>query len=203
VRIEENEMPQPKILILTGDAAESLEVMYPYQRLREEGYDVQIAAPSKKKLHFVVHDFEPGYDTYTEKPGYSWDADIAFADVNPADYVAVVIPGGRAPEYIRNDANFGGIIRHFFDVQKPVAQLCHAPLALATAGVLKGRRTAAYPALESDVRAAGAEFVNSEAVVDGVMVSARAWPDHPAWMREFVKLLREKAPVEGQKTSAR
>lgn len=191
----------PKVLILTGDAAESLEVMYPYQRLREEGYDVRIAAPSKKKLHFVVHDFEPGYDTYTEKPDYSWDADVAFADVNPADYAAAVIPGGRAPEYIRNDANFVRIIRHFFDAQKPVAQLCHAPLALATAGVLKGRRTAAYPALESDVRAAGAEFVNSEAVVDGAMVSARAWPDHPAWMREFVKLLKQRAPVHEQRAA--
>jgi protease I len=200
---KEKQMPQPRVLILTGDAAESLEVMYPYQRLREEGYDVRIAAPTKKKLHFVVHDFEPGYDTYTEKPGYSWDADLAFADVNPTEYAAVVIPGGRAPEYIRNDPNFVRIIRHFFDAQKPVAQLCHAPLALATAGALKGRRTAAYPALESDVRAAGAEFVNSEAVVDGAMVSARAWPDHPAWMREFVKLLRQRAPIEEQKAAGR
>src|SRR5207247_2353697 len=93
-------MSAPKILMVAGDAAESLEVLYPYQRLQEEGYEVEIAAPSKKKLHFVVHDFEPGYDTYTEKPGYSWDADLAFADVKPADYVALVIPGGRAPEYI-------------------------------------------------------------------------------------------------------
>jgi protease I len=199
-------MAQPKILILTGDAAESLEVMYPYQRLREEGYDVKIAAPNKKKLHFVVHDFEPGYDTYTEKPGYSWDADLAFSDVRPEEYAAVVIPGGRAPEYIRNDVNFGKIVRHFFDKQKPVAQLCHAPLALIAAGVLKGRKTSAYPALEPDVKAAGAEFVNSEAVVDGTMVSARAWPDHPAWMREFVKILRQKAPVldqQDQKAAAR
>ena len=98
-------MARPKVLVLTGDAAESLEVMYPYQRLVEEGYDVKIAAPTKKKLHFVVHDFEPGYDTYTEKPGYSWDADLAFKDVNPAEYAAVVIPGGRAPEYIRNNAD--------------------------------------------------------------------------------------------------
>jgi len=193
----------PKILILTGDAAESLEVMYPYQRLREEGYDVRIAAPTKKKLHFVVHDFFPGYATTTEKPGYTWDADLAFADVNTADYAAVVIPGGRAPEYIRNDANFTRIIRDFFDAQKPVAQLCHAPLALATAGVLKGRRTAAYPALESDIKSAGAEYVNGEAVIDGVMVSARAWPDHPAWMREFVRILRQKAPLEEQKAAAR
>ena len=189
-------MAQPKILILTGDAAESLEVMYPYQRLLEEGYDVKIAAPTKKKLHFVVHDFEPGYDTYTEKPGYSWDADLAFADVNPADYAAIVIPGGRAPEYIRNDANFRKIVKAFFDQQKPVAQICHAALGLIAADVLKGRRSSAYPALECDVTSAGAEFVNSEAVVDGVMVSARAWPDHPAWMREFIKILKQKAPVQ-------
>jgi len=195
-------MPQPKVLILTGDAAESLEVMYPYQRLKEEGYEVHIAAPSKKKLRFVVHDFEPGYDTYTEKPGYSWDADLAFADVNAADYAALVIPGGRAPEYIRNNSDCRKIIHHFFEHQKPVAQLCHAGLALAAAGVLKGRRIAAYPALEPDIKAAGAEFVNAEAVVDGVMVSARAWPDHPAWMREFIRLLKQKAPVRELDTAA-
>jgi len=186
----------PKILILTGDAAESLEVMYPYQRLLEEGYDVEIAGPSKKKLSFVVHDFVDGYDTYTEKPGYTWDADLAFADVDPSDYAALVVPGGRAPEYIRNDADFQRIVKHFFDDEKPVAQICHAPLALATAGVLEGRRTAAYPALEPDVLAAGAEYADGAGVVDGLMVSARAWPDHPAWMREFVKLLREHAPIE-------
>jgi protease I len=185
-----------RILLLTGDAAESLEVLYPYQRLIEEGYDVQIAAPSKKKLQFVVHDFVEGYDTYTEKPGYTWDADLAFSEVDPSEYVALVIPGGRAPEYIRNDPDFGHIVEHFFGEEKPVAQLCHAALALASAGVLAGRRTAAYPALEPDIRAAGAEFVDGEAVVDGVMVSARAWPDHPSWMREFVRILRERAPVE-------
>jgi protease I len=186
----------PKVLMLTGDAAESLEVMYPYQRLREEGYEVDIAAPSKKKLQFVVHDFEDGFDTYTEKPGYTWEADLAFADVDPSDYAALVVPGGRAPEYIRTDPDFKRIVEHFFsDDPKPVAQLCHAPVALAAAGVLGGRRTAAYPALEPDVDAAGAEFVDSDAVVDGQMVSARAWPDHPAWMREFINLLRERAPV--------
>ena len=195
-------MSAPKILMVAGDAAESLEVLYPYQRLLEEGYDVQIAAPSKKKLHFVVHDFEPGYDTYTEKPGYSWDADLAFKDVKPDDYVALVIPGGRAPEYIRNDADLQKIIRHFFQQEKPVAQLCHAPLALAAAGVLKGRRSAAYPALAPDVKAAGAEFVDSGAVVDGQMVSARAWPDHPTWMRAFIRLLKQKAPVKEPELAA-
>jgi protease I len=195
-------MSRSTVLILTGDAGESLEVMYPYQRLKEESYEVHIAAPSKKKLHFVVHDFEPGYDTYTEKPGYSWDADVAFADVNPADYVALVIPGGRAPEYIRNHPDCQRIIRHFFEREKPVAHLCHAALALTVAGVLTGKRTAAYPALEPDIRAAGAHFVDSEAIVDGMMVSARAWPDHPSWMRAFIRLLQQKAPVGEREAAA-
>src|SRR6201987_1626211 len=154
-------MAKPKVLILTGDAAESCEGKSPYQRFREERYEVQIAAPVKKKLRFVVHDFEPGFDTYTEKPGYSWDADLAFKDVNPADYAALVIPGGRAPEPIRNHEDFRKIVRHFFEQKKPLAQLCHAPLALIAAGVLKGRRTAAYPALEPDIQTAGAEFVDA------------------------------------------
>ena len=184
-----------KVLIVTGDAAEDLEVMYPYQRLLEEGYEVDIAAPTKKKLQFVVHDFVDGFDTYTEKPGHTWPADVAFADVDPSDYVAVVVPGGRAPEYIRNDADLQRILKHFAEGDKPIAHLCHGPLALAAADVLRGRRSAAYPALAPDVAAAGAEFVDSEAVVDGVMVSGRAWPDHPAWMREFMSILRAKAPA--------
>ena len=186
----------PKVLMLTGDAGESLEVLYPYQRLREEGYEVDIAAPTKKRLQFVVHDFVDDFDTYTEKPGYTWPADLAFSEVDPSDYVALVVPGGRAPEYIRNDPDFQRIVRHFFDDERPVAQLCHAAQALGAAGVLEGRRTAAYPALAPDVEAAGAEFVDSEAVVDGNMVSARAWPDHSGWMREFMSMLREKAPAE-------
>ncbi|MFD5917048.1 DJ-1/PfpI family protein [Kitasatospora sp. NPDC058201] len=184
-----------KILLVTGDAAESLEVFYPYQRLREEGYQVDIAALAKKRLQFVVHDFVDGFDTYTEKPGYTWPADVAFADVDPADYVALVIPGGRAPEYLRNDPDVQRIVRHFFESEKPVAQICHGPLVPAAAGVLAGRTSAAYPALEPDVRAAGASYVDGEAVVDGVVVSARAWPDHPAWLRAFVEVLRVKAPV--------
>ena len=193
----------PKVLLLAGDAAESLEVMYPYQRLKEEGYEVQIAGPSKKKLQFVVHDFVDGYDTYTEKPGYTWNADLSFQEVDPSQYVALVIPGGRAPEYIRNDPEVQRIVKHFFGEDKPVAQLCHAPLVLAATGVLRGRKTAAYPALEPDVKAAGAEFMNSDAVVDGNMVSARAWPDHPAWMREFMRILNAKAPAQPVKETAR
>src|SRR5258708_1893407 len=112
-----------KILIVTGDAAESLEVLYPYQRLLEEGYEGHIAAPEKKKLRFVIHDFEEGFDTYTEKPGYTWPADLSFADVDPGAYTALVIPGGRAPEYLRNDAELRKILKAFFDADKPVAQI--------------------------------------------------------------------------------
>lgn len=184
-----------KILVVAGDAAESLEVLYPYQRLREEGYDVHIAAPSRKKLRFVVHDFVEGFDTYTEKPGYTWPADLAFAEVDPADYAALVVPGGRAPEYLRNDPDLRKIIKHFFEAEKPVAQICHGPLITAASGALRGRRTAAYPALEPDVVAAGGTFEDAEAVVDGVLVSARAWPDHSGWMREFIDVLRAKAPL--------
>jgi protease I len=185
----------PKILIITGDAAEDLEVMYPYQRLLEEGYEVDIAAPTAKKLQFVVHDFVEGFDTYTEKAGHTWPADVAFADVDPSGYVALVLPGGRAPEYLRTNPDCVRIVKHFFDADKPVAALCHGPLVLAAAGVINGRGVSAYPACAPDIRAAGAEWIDSEAQVDGVLVTGRAWPDHPAWMREFMKVLTAKAPT--------
>ncbi|MFJ5550910.1 DJ-1/PfpI family protein [Streptomyces sp. NPDC093225] len=184
-----------KVLIVTGDAAESLEVLYPYQRLREEGYEVHIAAPSRKKLRFVVHDFEEGFDTYTEKPGYTWPADLAFTEVDPAQYAALVLPGGRAPEYLRNDPEVRRILAAFTESDRPVAQICHGPLLTAAIGALDGRRVTAYPALEPDMHTAGAAYENSEAVVDGTLVSARAWPDHSAWMREFLTVLRSKAPL--------
>jgi protease I len=185
-----------KILILTGDAGEALEVMYPLQRLREAGYTVHVAAPTKKTLRLVVHDFEPGFDTYTEKPGYRLEADLAFADVNPDDYRGLVIPGGRAPEYIRNDPDFRRIVRAFFDRPRPVAQICHAPLGLIAAGVVKGRTLSGYPALAPDIEQAGANYVDGAAVVDGLVVSARAWPDHPEWMRTYLQLLTQTVPEE-------
>lgn len=184
----------PKVLILTGDAAETLEVFYPYQRLLEEGYEVDMAAPTAKKLQFVVHDFVDGFDTYTEKLGHTWQADVAFGDVEPAQYCAVVVPGGRAPEYIRNDPDAQRIIRHFMNADAPVAALCHGPLLLTAAGTVTGRRLAAYPALAPDVVVAGGEFVDGGAVVDGQLVTGRAWPDHPGWMRAFIDLLRKVAP---------
>lgn len=179
-----------RILLVTGDGAEALEVMYPYQRLLEEGYQVDIAAPTKKVLHSVVHDFEPDWETNTEKLGYRIQPHVAFADVNPEQYNALVIPGGRAPEYIRYNENLQRIVRAFFEAKKPVAAICHAGQILAVAGVIKGRTLTAYHLIRSEVTAAGANYVDREVVVDGNLVTSRAWPDHPAFMREFVKLLR-------------
>jgi protease I len=191
-----------KVLIITGDAAEDLEFFYPYQRLLEAGYEVDVAAPNRKKLQFVVHDFVPEFETYTEKLGHTWEADLAFADVDPSEYVALVIPGGRAPEHIRLDPDCQRIVKAFFGDDRPIAQLCHGPLVSATAGVLQGRTTAAFAMLQPDIEAAGATFVDGEAVVDGNLVSGRAWPDHPAWMREFLRVLQERAPVEPQAAHA-
>ena len=184
-----------KVLILTGDAAETLEVFYPYQRLLEAGYEVHIAAPEKKKLQFVVHDFVDGFDTYTEKLGHTLAADIAFADVDTSDYVAIVVPGGRAPEYIRNDEDAKRIVRDLFARNAPVAALCHGPMLLAAAGVLQGRTSSAYPALAIDVELGGGTYEDGPAVVDGNLVSGRAWPDHPSWMREFMRILEAAHPA--------
>lgn len=178
-----------RILLVTGDGAEGLEVMYPYQRLTEEGYKVDIAAPTKKVIHSVVHDFEPDWETNTEKLGYRIQPDISFADVKSDEYVGLVIPGGRAPEYIRYNEALLRIVRAFFSAGKPVAAICHAGQILATAGVAKGRTLTAYHLVRSEIIAAGASYLDREVVVDGNLVTSRAWPDHPAFMREFVKVL--------------
>jgi protease I len=144
---------------------------------------------------------EDGWDTYSEKLGYRVEAHLAFSDVRPEEYDALIIPGGRAPEYIRNDEDVKSIVRYFFDNNLPVAHLCHAPLVLAAAGVLDNRETAAFPFLQPDVELAGAAFVDSEAVVDGNMVSARAWFDHPAWMRAFIEVVRSSLGALPNETS--
>ncbi|MFD3006185.1 DJ-1/PfpI family protein [Thermus tengchongensis] len=179
-----------KVLLLAGDAAEALETMYPLQRLKEEGFTVHVAAPKKKVFQTVVHDFEPHMDTYTEKPGYRVSADLAFSEVDPQTYDGLYITGGRAPEWIRNEAGALDIVRHFFEAEKPVGTLCHGPLVLIAAGVVKGRKLAAYWALKPDVEVAGGTFVDQEVVVDGNLVTGRAWPDNPAILREFIHLLR-------------
>jgi len=182
-----------KILLLTGDAAEVLEVYYPYYRLLEEGYEAVIAAPVKKTLHTVVHDFVEGWDTYTEKPAHLLPAHIAFSDVDPSGYDGLIIPGGRAPEYIRSDANVPRILRHFLEADKPVGAICHAAQVFASlkdTSFFQGRTLTAYTACRLDVEQLGATYAPDTLHVDGKLVSGHAWPDLPGFMREFLKLLR-------------
>jgi len=180
----------PKVLIVAGDAVEAQEIFYPYWRLKEAGVEVTVAAPSKKVLFTVVHDFEPGWETYTEKPGYRFGwVDAAYKDVKPEDFDGLIIPGGRAPEYMRTYKELEAIVKHFFEANKPVAAICHGPLIIAGYGLAKGRRMTCYMAVAPDLKQAGAEYVDEEVVVDGNLVTSRAWPDLPAFMREFLKLL--------------
>ncbi len=181
-----------KVLIIAGDAVEALEIFYPYYRLKEEGFEVHVAAPSKKELHTVVHDFEEGWETYTEKKGYlfRW-VDLTFSEVKPEEYDGLFIPGGRAPEYIRTYPELEKIVRHFFEANKPVAAICHGPQILAAYGLLKGRTATCYVAVKPDLTSCGADYKDEEVVVDGNLVTSRAWPDLPALMREFIKMLKK------------
>ncbi len=179
-----------RVLLIAGDATESLDTWYPYHRLREEDIEVQIAAPSKKVLNSVVHDFEPGWDTYIEKPGYRIPADIAFRDVKPENYDGIILSGGRAPEYLRNDPDLKAIVRHFVEREKPIAALCHGSLILAALDAIRGRTIATYSALAPDMERAGAKFKDTEVVSEGNLVTSRTWMDLPFFMREFLKVLR-------------
>jgi protease I len=186
-----------RVLILAGDAAEELDTMYPLFRLREEGHEVVVSAPTTRAVKLVVHDFEPGCDAYTEKPGRQLPVDLAFADVRPEEFDALVIPGGRAPEYIRVDPDVARVVAHFFDHGLPVGTICHGPQVPAALGHLRGRSTAAYPPLKADMEQAGATYVDGPDVVDGAMVSCRGWPDLPQWSRAFVAVLAKSGvPVD-------
>ena len=179
-----------RVLLVAGDATESLDTWYPYHRLREEGIEVRIGAPVKKMLKSVVHDFEPGWDTYVEKPGYHIPADIAFADVHPENYDGIILSGGRAPEYLRNDAQLQKIVRHFVESKKPIAALCHGVLILAAIDAIRGRTIATYEALAPDVDRGGGKFKDTEVMVEGNLVTSRTWMDLPFFMREFLRILK-------------
>jgi protease I len=179
-----------RVLLAAGDATESLDTWYPYHRLREEGIEVHIGAPVKKILKSVVHDFEPGWDTYVERPGYHIPADIGFADINPGDYDGIILSGGRAPEYLRNDTQLQKIVRHFVESKKPIAALCHGVLILAAIDAIRGCTIATYEALAPDVECAGGKFKDTEVVVEGNLVTSRTWMDLPFFMREFLNILK-------------
>ncbi|GIM44696.1 protease [Collibacillus ludicampi] len=183
-------MPK-KVLILTGDAVEALEVYYPYYRLLEEGYRVVIASPTKKVLQTVVHDFED-WETYTEKRGYQLESHASFDQIDPTEFDGLILPGGRAPEYIRLDPNIPRIVGHFFETGKPVGAICHAVQILSALQLpLAGRKMTAYTACRPDVENMGAEYASETLCVDGNLVSGHAWPDLPGFMKEFLKLLQK------------
>jgi len=187
-------MSARKILMLVGDFVEDYEVMVPFQALLMVGHTVHAVCPGKKageKVRTAVHDFE-GDQTYSEKPGHNFTLNATFAEIKAEDYDALVIPGGRAPEYVRLNEAVIKIVQHFAKANKPIAAICHGPQVLAAAGTLKGRSSTAYPAVGPDVTNAGATFVSvavDKAHVDGNLVTAPAWPAHPEWLAKFLKVL--------------
>ena len=186
-----------RILMLAGDFVEDYEIMVPFQALLAVGHRVEAVCPGKRagdKVRTAIHDFE-GDQTYSEKPGHNFTLNATFDEVREQDYDALVIPGGRAPEYIRLNPRVLEIVRHFAEAGKPIAAVCHGAQVLAAAGVLEGKQCSAYPACGPDVTRAGGRYADiavDDAVVDGVLVTAPAWPAHPKWIAAFLKVLGTK-----------
>jgi protease I len=179
------------ILIITGDAGESYECLYARQRLLEAGLSPRIAAPSRRRLHLVIHDFEPGWDTYVERPGYGAESDLTFDDVHVGDYEAVIVLGGRAPEDLRHDPRVLAIVGEFAQREKWVFAICHGVQILAAAGLVRGRRVTAYEHCRWEIEAAGATYVSTDqAVRDGRMVTGQTWQSHPEFYRLVFECLR-------------
>jgi protease I len=190
-----------KILMLVGDFVEDYEVMVPFQALQIAGHVVHAACPEKKageKVRTAVHDFE-GDQTYTEKRGHDFALNATFAEINPSEYDALVIPGGRAPEYLRLNTRLLDMVRHFAEENKPIAAICHGAQVLTAANVVRGKRVSAYPAVGPEVTIAGGEFMNlgfEEAVTDGNLVTGPAWTAHVEWLKQFLAVLGTDAAQE-------
>ena len=187
-------MPGKLVLMLVGDFGEDYEIMVPFQALQAVGHTVHAVCPDKKagdSIATAIHDFE-GQQTYSEKRGHNFALNATFAEVQPAGYDALVIPGGRAPEYLRLNPKVIEVVRHFFAADKPVAAICHGAQLLAAAKVLEGRRCSAYPACRPEVELAHGSYADiaiDAAVTDGKLVTAPAWPAHPAWIAQFLQVL--------------
>ncbi|MCX7669848.1 DJ-1/PfpI family protein [Caldimonas sp.] len=183
-----------KILMLVGDFGEDYETMVPFQALSMVGHTVHAVCPDKRAGDWVmtaVHDFD-GYQTYSEKPGHRFTLNASFAEIRGEDYDALVVPGGRAPEYLRMNREVIALVQHFAKAGKPIAAICHGAQLLAAAGVIRGRKVSAYPACAAEVELAGASYADvavDQAVTDGALVTAPAWPAHPAWLAQFLTLL--------------
>jgi protease I len=187
-------MSKKSILMIVGDYVEDYEVMVPFQALLMVGHIVHAVCPGKKSGEFVrtsIHDFE-GDQTYSEKRGHNFTLNATFDQVKPEDYDALVIPGGRAPEYLRLNLRVIEIVHHFSKTNKPIAALCHGAQILATADVIQGKKCSAYPAVGPEVTQAGGTYVNlamTDAIADGNLVTGPAWPAHPAWLAKFLGVL--------------
>ena len=193
-------MAAKKILMITGDFTEDYETMVPFQALLMVGHTVHAVCPGKKageQVKTAVHDFE-GDQTYSEKPGHNFTLNATFADIKAADYDALVIPGGRAPEYLRLNEKVLALVKEFAAANKPIAAICHGAQLLSAAGVLKGRECSAYPACSPEIRLAGGQYVAvamDAAHVEGNLVTAPAWPAHPAWLAKFIEKLGAKISI--------
>ena len=178
------------ILMVVGDFGEDYEIMVPYQALQMVGHRVDAVCPDKEAGETVktaIHDFR-GDQTYMESRGHNFELNATMADVDPSEYDALCVPGGRAPEYLRTHDAVIEVVQHFFEADKPVASLCHGPQILAAAGVLDGYEMTAYPAVRAECEAAGCSWVDG-VVRDRNLVTGQAWPDHPEWIAEFLELL--------------
>lgn len=190
-------MSAKRILFLVGDFAEDYETMVPFQALQMVGHVVHAVCPDKKagdKIKTAIHDFE-GDQTYSEKPGHNFTLNATFNEIDESKYDALMITGGRSPEYLRMNPRVIQLVRHFADAKKPIAAICHGPQILAAANVIKGKRVSSYPACAAEVKLAGAEYAEipiDGAVVDGNFVTAPAWPAHQNWLAEFLKVLGTK-----------
>ena len=178
------------ILMIVGDFGEDYEIMVPFQALQAVGHTVDAVCPEKEAgetIKTAIHDFR-GDQTYLESRGHDFELTHGFDDVEPSEYDALVVPGGRAPEYLRGYDEVIETVQHFFEADKPVASICHGPQLLAAAGVLDGYDATAYPACQPEVEAAGCSWVDG-VVTDGNLVTAQAWPDHPEWIAQFLDVL--------------
>jgi protease I len=180
-----------KVLVIVGDATETVDTLYPYFRLQEAGFQPVVAAPEKRRYNMVLHEIGPNWDITREFEGYKIDADIAFRDVVPEEYLGIFFSGGRAPEYIRYDEDLVAMTRHFFDANKPVGCVCHGVEIPAYAGCVKGRRMATVPKCKFDLEVCGGIFVDAGCVVDGNLVSGRTYHDHGQYMGYWIRLLIE------------
>ena len=178
-----------EVLIIVGDAVETMDTLYPVFRLHEDGFVPIVAGPEKRRYQMVLHEVPDGWGITRETPGYSIEADIAFRDIEPERYAGIFFSGGRAPEYIRDDRDLIRITRYFFEQNKPVASVCHGVEIPARADVVRGRRMATVPKCQFDLEVCGGTFVNEACVIDGNLVSGRTWHDHGHYIKPWIDML--------------